>query len=284
MGGPSPDFGGLGDAISGIASVAAAPETGGASLMALAPSAISAAGSLGGALINQSGVQSQNQAALANMNAANAFSAQQFATRYQTTVKDLEAAGLNPMLAYSQGGGSPPSSASPAPVQNTKAGASQYFSEAAQKAYGAANIAMDTQQKDANVTNTISQTGVNEQQRKYVAAQTEVAAVDAILKAKQGGLIDQQTATELVKQSLMRAQTRATGATEQYTKALTRTIAPDAQLRTDENGKATTYGKVRSVLKDVSQGLNSATNAASALKGKPPVNYQPTINNYEAPQ
>jgi len=36
------------------------------------------------------------------------FSAQQFATRYQTTVKDLEAAGLSPTLAYSQGGGSPP--------------------------------------------------------------------------------------------------------------------------------------------------------------------------------
>lgn len=40
---------------------------------------------------------------------ANEFSASQFATRYQTTVKDMQAAGLNPMLAYSQGGGSPPS-------------------------------------------------------------------------------------------------------------------------------------------------------------------------------
>jgi hypothetical protein len=41
---------------------------------------------------------------------AQSFSAQQFATRYQTTVKDMEAAGLNPALAYQQGGGSPPSS------------------------------------------------------------------------------------------------------------------------------------------------------------------------------
>lgn len=39
-----------------------------------------------------------------------AFNAQQFATRYQTTVKDMQAAGLNPMLAYSQGGGSGASS------------------------------------------------------------------------------------------------------------------------------------------------------------------------------
>lgn len=41
--------------------------------------------------------------------AANEFSAQQFATRYQTTVKDMEAAGLNPMLAYSQGASGQPS-------------------------------------------------------------------------------------------------------------------------------------------------------------------------------
>lgn len=40
---------------------------------------------------------------------ANSFSADQFAHRYQTTVSDMQAAGLNPMLAYSQGGGSPPS-------------------------------------------------------------------------------------------------------------------------------------------------------------------------------
>lgn len=49
-----------------------------------------------------------NDANSANAAAANAMSQQQFETRYQTTVKDMQAAGLNPMLAYSQGGGSPP--------------------------------------------------------------------------------------------------------------------------------------------------------------------------------
>ena len=39
---------------------------------------------------------------------ANAFSAHQYATRYQTQVKDLQAAGLNPMLAYTQSPGSAP--------------------------------------------------------------------------------------------------------------------------------------------------------------------------------
>lgn len=52
----------------------------------------------------------------ANTNAANAeqaeinrqFQAQQSATSYQRAVKDMAAAGLNPMLAYSQGGASTP--------------------------------------------------------------------------------------------------------------------------------------------------------------------------------
>lgn len=49
------------------------------------------------------------------------FQAQQYATRYQTTVKDMEAAGLNPMLAYSQGPGSSPSGAAIA-MQNPASG------------------------------------------------------------------------------------------------------------------------------------------------------------------
>lgn len=51
-----------------------------------------------------------NRQAEKRQHEAQDFSAQQFATRYQTTVKDIKAAGLNPMLAYQQGGGSPPSS------------------------------------------------------------------------------------------------------------------------------------------------------------------------------
>ncbi len=39
-------------------------------------------------------------------------------TAYQRSVKDLEQAGLSPMLAYSQGGASTPSGALPAPIQN----------------------------------------------------------------------------------------------------------------------------------------------------------------------
>jgi hypothetical protein len=38
----------------------------------------------------------------------NTWSAQQYATRYQTQVKDMQAAGLNPMLSYNTGAGAAP--------------------------------------------------------------------------------------------------------------------------------------------------------------------------------
>ena len=61
-----------------------------------------------GGLTSLIGGERTNQAAADRAESAQNFSAQQYATRYQTTVKDLEAAGLNPMLAYSQGPGSSP--------------------------------------------------------------------------------------------------------------------------------------------------------------------------------
>lgn len=55
------------------------------------------------------GAEQQNRRSADAAQQAQGFSAQQFASRYQTTVNDMQSAGLNPMLAYSQGGGSPPS-------------------------------------------------------------------------------------------------------------------------------------------------------------------------------
>jgi len=60
-------------------------------------------GTVGAGLVN-------NLFAGSRQDDAQAFSAQQFATRYQTQVADMKAAGLNPMLAYTQGPGSAPSS------------------------------------------------------------------------------------------------------------------------------------------------------------------------------
>ena len=49
-----------------------------------------------------------NSAAADRQEAAQSFSAQQYANRYQTQVADMKAAGLNPMLAYTQAPGNSP--------------------------------------------------------------------------------------------------------------------------------------------------------------------------------
>lgn len=131
------------------------------------------------------GGERRNQAQAEQAAAANAFSAQQFATRYQTTVKDMEAAGLNPMLAYSQGGGSPPSGQQ-AQMQDTVTPGVESFnrtrSTAAQNAVQDAqteNIKADTKNKDATTANIEADTVLKRAQTFLSGAQTDLAGVSA---------------------------------------------------------------------------------------------------------
>jgi len=90
---------------------------------------------LGGILTNQSNQDIADD--------ANAFNAQQYATRYQTSVKDLIAAGLNPMLAYSQGPGQAPT-ATTMQMQNPVPAAVQSASQAADVEKTKADTAVST--------------------------------------------------------------------------------------------------------------------------------------------
>lgn len=95
-----------------------------------------------------------NKAAERRQEDAQEFSAQQYATRYQTSVKDIAAAGLNPALAYGGISGNPPTSSAASSagipdlggsLNQSKAVSSQRSLQTAQ----IANIEADTANKAA---------------------------------------------------------------------------------------------------------------------------------------
>ena len=214
-------------------------------------------GSLVGGGLSMIGQNKTNQTNMDLANQANAFSADQFATRYQTTVKDLEAAGLNPMLAYGQGGGSPPSAVGIAQQSNPLA----HAGDMATKAVGAANTAMQVKLNDAQVLESISRTGVNDEDRKLKDAQTKLAILEA-------PNVSQKTKNMVSEMLLNDARRTATGATEAATRLDTMIRktgdVPEAQSK-GSYFKNTPYNPY--MLKDVATGVNSAANAFGAIKG-----------------
>lgn len=130
------------------------------------------------------GVGDTNRANMDMFHEGNEFSAQQFASRYQTTTKDMQAAGLNPMLAYSQGGGTPPTTASPPRMENSRGAAIQ----AGLQSYSAYNanelIKAQTRVENAKADNVEADTTVKRatpilmdlQGKSYIGSATQAQA------------------------------------------------------------------------------------------------------------
>lgn len=100
----------------------------------------------------------------------NEWSAAQYASRYQTQVADLKAAGLNPMLAYSQSPGSSPT------AQQVQ------FQNPMSSAVEAHNKASQTEVMASQIANTNADTKVKEEQAKLIATQELAAQADERLK------------------------------------------------------------------------------------------------------
>ncbi|WNK14977.1 MAG: DNA pilot protein [Microvirus sp.] len=112
-------------------------------------SAFNAASGLIGPAMSWFGSELQNRRAADAAENAQQFSAQQFASRYQTTTADMMAAGLNPMLAYQQGGGSPPTGVlAPVPA-NSGHNAAQTLLASQMNRAQIDNVEADTQNKRA---------------------------------------------------------------------------------------------------------------------------------------
>lgn len=126
------------------------------------------------------GGERRNQAQAEQAQIANEFSAQQFATRYQTTVKDMQAAGLSPMLAYSQGGGVAPTGQQ-AQMQDTVTPAVQKYNEYKINNAQVANVNADTENKKAQSANIEADTVLKRAQAFLATAQEGAAGASADL-------------------------------------------------------------------------------------------------------
>lgn len=146
---------------------------------------ISAASSIGGGLLSGAGAAANNSAMM-NFNAMEAQKNRDWQERmsnsaYQRAMQDMRLAGLNPVLAYQQGGASSPSgsSASVSSLENTMEGLGKGVTSAGQFAR---NLA-DLQQVKANTETTTTQGDLNRTTQALNAANTARAAQETATSA-----------------------------------------------------------------------------------------------------
>lgn len=133
----------------------------------------------GSALASYAGARQQNNSAQAISDRQMQFQEDMSNTAYQRATTDMKASGLNPMLAYSQGGASTPSG-SAAPVTNE-------LGAAASGGMAAAQSIMAVKQADANIDYTRAQevqAGAVARANTATAQQVELQTAAAVEKLR----------------------------------------------------------------------------------------------------
>ncbi len=181
-----------------------------------------------------------NQASAGEASKARDWSADQYARRYQTTMADMRAAGLNPMLAYSQGPGQAPTAQG-----------------ALQGDFGGASAA-----------SAIAQAEVRESGKKQADSQTELNTSSAKQAATQAELNKEKTRESKETQAKIFQERQKIGAqtalTERETQMVTATL--DRMKRTGDGP----LGKIADLIYKMIKGVE-ATAPASAqaiIRGK----------------
>lgn len=138
---------------------------------------LAAVGAIGGGLISKSGQKDANESSAASTREMMDFQREMSDTAVQRRVKDLRAAGLNPMLGYTQQASTPSGGATT--FQNENVGLGQGVAAAGQSAHSAQSLALmkaQTAQTEAQTAKTVAEAKVVEAAVPYSSYSAKMSA------------------------------------------------------------------------------------------------------------